>query len=59
MWHVGQLLGKQYEEAQGPHKGALKAGRDTINTFVNSFRYCDPAKSASLIEQIRSLSEGR
>jgi hypothetical protein len=57
MYHVGNLLDKQYQETDGPHKGALKAGRDVIWTFVNSFHYCDPENAARLNEEIRSASE--
>ena len=57
MYHVGHLLDKDYREADGPHKGALKAGRDVIWTFVNSFHYCDPENAARLNEQIRNASQ--
>jgi hypothetical protein len=57
MFHVGNLLDKEYREADGPHQGALKAGRDVIWTFVNSFHYCDPQNAAGLIEEIRKASD--
>lgn len=56
MFHVGNLLDKEYREADGPHQGALKAGRDVIWTFVNSFHYCDPENAARLIEEIKRAS---
>jgi hypothetical protein len=57
MYHVGNLLDKEYQEAAGPHKGALKAGRDVIWLFVNSFHYCDPQNAARLNEEIRKAGD--
>ena len=57
MYHVGNLLDSEYRATDGPHKGALKAGRDVIRTFVNSFYYCDPENAARLNEEIRRVSQ--
>jgi hypothetical protein len=56
MYHVGNLLDNEYKATDGPHKGALKAGRDVIWTFVNSFHYCDPANAAELCRQVREAA---
>jgi hypothetical protein len=57
LWHVGQILGTHYDQAQGPHKGALKAARDTINTFVNSVRIELAGATTPLADLVERLNK--
>ncbi|HEY7328087.1 MAG TPA: hypothetical protein VH592_10625 [Gemmataceae bacterium] len=51
MYHVGMLLAKHANDAQGPNKGALEVAANMVGLWGPSFYWCDEEVCRALMEQ--------